>query len=199
MSSAQLAGREPLPDPLPGGARLFGDQVAALAPAAREVAEVAAVESDLAVILRATSGRAALAEAEASGLLQATGTAVRFRHPLIRAAILEQVTPARRREIHATVAELTEGDRRAWHRAAAQLGPSEPVAEALTKAATQAAARGGYGDAAAALARAADLTPGPSPGRPASRTPPTRPGWAGCPARRSPTSPRRASRPRPRR
>ncbi|MFI9596391.1 AAA family ATPase [Nonomuraea sp. NPDC052265] len=54
LTPAQLAGREPLPDPLPGGARLFGDRVAALSASARLAALVAAVEGDLDVVLRAT-------------------------------------------------------------------------------------------------------------------------------------------------
>ncbi|NUS83551.1 MAG: ATP-binding protein, partial [Streptomyces sp.] len=54
LTPAQLAGREPLPDPLPGGARLFGEQVAALSAAARLLALVAAVAADLGLVLRAT-------------------------------------------------------------------------------------------------------------------------------------------------
>ncbi|MGO4430148.1 LuxR family transcriptional regulator, partial [Streptomyces sp. MCAF7] len=51
LTPAQLAGREPLPDPLPGGARLFGEQVAALSAAARLLALVAAVAADLGLVL----------------------------------------------------------------------------------------------------------------------------------------------------
>ncbi|MFI7468774.1 LuxR C-terminal-related transcriptional regulator [Nonomuraea sp. NPDC049646] len=187
LTPAQLAGREPLPDPLPGGARLFGDRVAALSAAARLAALVAAVEGDLGAVLRATgrlltdhadqpgtrnapstpapmeaeAGRGALAELEEGGLVEVSGTGVRFRHPLIRSAVHEAASAAEVRRVHAVLAELTEGDRRAWHLAGAALGQDEEVAAALVTAAGRARDRGGYGAAATALARAAELTPEP--------------------------------------
>ncbi|MFI7694632.1 LuxR C-terminal-related transcriptional regulator [Nonomuraea sp. NPDC049655] len=174
LTPAQLAGREPLPDPLPGGARLFGDRVAALSAAARLAALVAAVEGDLDVVLRATgrllaeraesepeAGRAALAELEEGGLAEVSGAGVRFRHPLIRSAVHEAAAPAEVRRAHAVLAELTADDRRAWHLAGAALGQDEEVAAALVAAAGRARDRGGYGAAATALARAAELTPEP--------------------------------------
>ncbi|WP_433509720.1 LuxR C-terminal-related transcriptional regulator [Nonomuraea sp. CA-143628] len=174
LTRAQLAGREPLPDPLPGGARLFGDRVAALSAPARLVALAAAVEADLDLVLRATdrlfaeqatqsgtSTRAALAELEESGLAGVSGTSVRFRHPLIRSAVHEAAAPADVRHVHAVLAELASDDRRAWHLAEAALGQDERVAAALVAAAERARDRGGYGAAATALARAAELTPEP--------------------------------------
>ncbi|MEV4080274.1 ATP-binding protein [Nonomuraea fuscirosea] len=172
LSPAQLAGREPLPDPLPGGAQLFGEQVAALSPQARQVALLAAVEGDLDLVLRAAArmglstdsgrvephdaahapggssadagraeshdrapvltssstdaGRVALHELEAAGLVLVSGAGVRFRHPLIRSAVHEAAAPADRRAVHAVLGGLCEGDRRAWHLAAAG-GPAEPA------------------------------------------------------------------------
>ncbi|WP_433174693.1 LuxR C-terminal-related transcriptional regulator [Actinoallomurus sp. CA-150999] len=176
LTPAQLAGREPLPEPLPGGARLFGDRVAALSAPARLVALVATVEADLDPVLRATdrlfaeeairpaentTGRVALAELEGAGLAGVSGTSVRFRHPLIRSAIHEVAAPADVRRVHAVLAELTSDDRRAWHLAGAALGHDEQVAAALVAAAERARDRGGYGAAATALARAAELTPEP--------------------------------------
>ncbi|NYI03948.1 helix-turn-helix transcriptional regulator [Allostreptomyces psammosilenae] len=182
LTPAQLAGRAPLPDPLPGGARLFGDRVAALSAPARLLALVAATDAELDVALRATDrlsagqplppgentehtegriGPTALAELEGSGLAQLAGTRVRFRHPLVRAAVHEAATPAEVRRVHAVLAELTEGDGRAWHLAGAATGPDEHVAAELVAAAERARDRGGYGTAATALARAAELTPEP--------------------------------------
>ncbi|WP_460339524.1 AAA family ATPase [Actinoallomurus acanthiterrae] len=176
LTPAQLAGREPLPEPLPGGARLFGDRVAALSAPARLVALVAAVEADLGQVLRATdrlfaeeairpaentAGRVALAELEGAGLAGVSGTSVRFRHPLIRSAVHEAAAPADVRRVHAVLAELTADDRRAWHLAGAALGQDEQVAAALVAAAERARDRGGYGAAATALTRAAELTPEP--------------------------------------
>ncbi|MET9251418.1 AAA family ATPase [Nonomuraea sp. NPDC003709] len=181
LGPGQLAGREPLPDPLPGGTQLFGEQVAALPDDARLVALLAAVESDLDLVLRAAArigagrpaphglgaagaaetGRAALHELEVAGLVRVEGASVRFRHPLIRSAVHEAAAPASRRAAHEALAGLSEGDRRAWHLAAAVLGQDESVAAALTETAARARDRGGYGDAATALARAAELTPAP--------------------------------------
>ncbi|MEU6786235.1 AAA family ATPase [Nonomuraea angiospora] len=178
LSPGQLAGREPLPDPLPGGTQLFGEQVAALPDDARLVALLAAVESDLDLVLRAAArmgagratphglgaagaGRVALHELEVAGLVRVEGASVRFRHPLIRSAVHEAAAPAARRAAHEALAGLSEGDRRAWHLAAAALGQDESVAAALAETAARARDRGGYGDAATALARAAELTPAP--------------------------------------
>ncbi|MEV4573756.1 LuxR family transcriptional regulator [Nonomuraea jabiensis] len=165
LRPGQLAGREPLPDPLPGGTQLFGEQVAALSDDARLVALLAAVESDLDLVLRASgavgAGRVALQELEVAGLVRVEGASVRFRHPLIRSAVHEAAAPASRRAAHEALAGLSEGDRRAWHLAAAALGQDESVAAALADTAARARDRGGYGDAATALARAAELTPAP--------------------------------------
>ncbi|GGU91143.1 transcriptional regulator [Actinomadura cremea] len=173
LTPAQLAGRVPLPDPPPGGARLFGDRVAALSAPARLVALIAAVEAGLDQVLQAADrllaernaagrdGRTALAELEEAGLADVSGMSVRFRHPLVRSAVHEAAAPADVRRAHAVLAELTEGDRRARHLAGAALGRDERVAGALVAAAERARDRGGYGTAATALARAAELTPEP--------------------------------------
>ncbi|PZG16141.1 ATP-binding protein [Nonomuraea aridisoli] len=177
LSPAQLDGREPLPDPLPGGSRLFGEQVTALPDEARQVALLAALDGDLGLVSRAAArlgvGREALDELEAAGLARVTGASVRFRHPLVRSAVYESATPAVRRDAHAMLAAVAdegageraeggaEGDRRAWHLAAAALGPDEAVAGALARAAARARDCGGYGDSATALTRAAELTPDP--------------------------------------
>ena len=51
----RLAGRAPLPDPLPGGEQLFGEQVARLSGDARRVLLVASLESDLSLVLYAAA------------------------------------------------------------------------------------------------------------------------------------------------
>ncbi|MEV5560082.1 LuxR C-terminal-related transcriptional regulator [Nonomuraea wenchangensis] len=162
LSPAQLAGQAPLPDPLPGGAQLFGEQVARLSPDARRFLLLASLEAELALVVRAAGAAGeVLHEVEAAGLVTVADGAVRFRHPLVRSAVHAAATSAEVRAAHVTLAGLVAGDRRALHLAAAALGPDETVAAELTAAAGRARTRGGHGDAATALARAAELTPDP--------------------------------------
>jgi DNA-binding CsgD family transcriptional regulator len=102
---------------------------------------------------------AALAEAEEAGLVT-SGSRTTFAHPLARSAIYHAAPPADRRDVHRVLAETTiEPVRRAWHLAAAASGPDEAVARALEQASATARSRGGAYAQAAALARAATLTP----------------------------------------
>src|SRR5215475_1264061 len=144
LTAAQLAGRSPLPDPLPVGAGV----------------ERAAHRLGL--------DAAAVGPAEAARLLRAEGARVEFRHPLVRSAVYRAATFAERRAVHLALAgaldEAGQADRRAWHRAAAAVAPDDVVAGELERSAGRARARGGYAAAAAALERAAELT-GPEPAR----------------------------------
>ena len=110
-------------------------------------------------------GVEAAAAAEAAGLITRNG-GIRFRHPLIRAAVYRNVTVAERRRVHAALASAITGpaadDYRAWHRAHAADAPDEQVADELERSAERARGRGGVSAAAAFLAYAADLTPDPT-------------------------------------
>lgn len=167
LTEDQREGRAPLPDPLPGGALLFGEEVAALSDNARLAGLVAAVEGsgNLAVIMRAARildvDPASLVEVEEAGLVSGEGSAIRFKHPLVRSAFHDNASSVRLRGVHAALAEVLEGDRRAWHLAAATVGTDERVAHELAKSAKNAGERGGYADAATALVRAAQLTADP--------------------------------------
>jgi DNA-binding CsgD family transcriptional regulator len=107
-------------------------------------------------------GPEAATPAEAAELLE-IGSAVRFRHPLVRSAAYRAASPARRRSVHAALADATDPevdpDRRVWHLAQATLGLDETVAAELVSSAERARARGGVAAAAAFLERAAALTP----------------------------------------
>ncbi|MFF0465634.1 helix-turn-helix transcriptional regulator [Streptomyces mexicanus] len=99
--------------------------------------------------------------AERAGLVRQDGPRIVFRHPLIRSALYHAASFEERREAHLALAELLseEPDRRAWHLAAATTRPDEDVSAVLQQTADRARIRGGYAAAAAALERAAELSP----------------------------------------
>jgi DNA-binding CsgD family transcriptional regulator len=102
--------------------------------------------------------------AERSGLIVVDGGRLRFRHPLVRSAVYQAATSGERRQAHRALADVldsgTDADRHAWHRAASVDGPDAGVVADLDAAADRAERRGGFAAAAAAHARAAELTDG---------------------------------------
>jgi len=128
-----------------------------------------------ALLLAAAAGTARLSDvpglgdpeiwvpAEQAGLVRVEGGQVRLRHPLVRSAVQQAATFAERRAAHLTLAAALahEPDRRAWHLAAAALGPDAETADALAESARRFRDRGGHAAAATALERAAELTPDP--------------------------------------
>ncbi|MHA6764577.1 helix-turn-helix transcriptional regulator [Streptacidiphilus sp. PAMC 29251] len=102
-----------------------------------------------------------LRAAEEAGLVRVeAGTRLVFRHPLLRAAVLQRAPLVQRLATHRALAEvLTDDRRRVWHLALAATGPDERLAAELERTAEHAARRGGHTGAAAAYERAARLSP----------------------------------------
>lgn len=130
---------------------------------------VAAAEStgDASVVRSAASALtvadSASSAAERAQLVSVHGS-VRFRHPLVQAAVYNSAADPDRRRVHGALREETAArglrELAAWHAAAASSGLSAEVSEELVAVADLAAARGGLGTRARLLARAADLAPG---------------------------------------
>ena len=144
---------------------LIGARLAALDPAAEEVAVVAAALSQptvpvLMAALGADHARVGLDHARSTGVLELTGDSVRFAHPLLAAAAYGRADPERRRRVHARLAEVVvEPEGRALHLARSAAGPDEAIARALEDGATLAARRGASEVAAELAEEAARLTP----------------------------------------
>jgi DNA-binding CsgD family transcriptional regulator/DNA replicative helicase MCM subunit Mcm2 (Cdc46/Mcm family) len=164
LTAAQLAGKAPLPDPLPLPGeleRIFADRIRELPRRARTTALVcaAAGSADLATILRAATALGAGETLDSlDGILRADGT---FRHPLVRSAAYYSASSAERRAAHRALAAVSDSDRRAWHLAEAATGPDAEVAAALEASAERTLRRSGYAAAADALERAARLSVDP--------------------------------------
>jgi DNA-binding CsgD family transcriptional regulator len=167
LTDEQRRGLQPFePAPAPGGALwdAFGRQIELLDPDARAAVLIAASSLDRAlgpVVLACRDlgiGPAALERAEAAGIVALDDDRVVFAHPLLRAVAYQGAPAPERRRAHTALAERTDPDASAWHRASAALGPDDAVADALEAAADRATARGAYTTVADALERAAELT-----------------------------------------
>ena len=100
--------------------------------------------------------------AEARGVIAVGEPGVwTFPHPLLRTAALDLVPPHLRRRVHAALAAAAVGNfpRHAFHLAAAAVGPSKEVGDALAELAHDAELQGGQTMAAGILQQAAELTP----------------------------------------
>ena len=174
LSAAELAGGFGLPDAPPLASRIersFLGRLQSLPVRTQRLLLAAAAEPTGDVMLlwhaaeRLGVGADAAAPAEAAGLIE-LGARVRFRHPLLRAAVYRAAAVPDRREVHRALAEATDPgadpDRQAWHHAHAATGPDEAVAGKLERSAARAQGRGGVAAAAAFLQRSAELTPDPA-------------------------------------
>ncbi|HEY6584510.1 MAG TPA: LuxR C-terminal-related transcriptional regulator [Gaiellaceae bacterium] len=174
LTGDQLAGEEPFPYTLPltsSVERLFLVQVRELPEQARRLLLVVAADHTgrIAPVLEAAQALSippnALDLLQTTGLAFVRGPGIELRHPLVGSAVYQAAPLTERQATHLALAAAlpndAEADQRAWHRAAAAVGPSSEIADELERTATRARLRSGYAAAAAALARAAELSPDP--------------------------------------
>jgi len=156
-----VAPGEPLPVPATLN-ELVRDRLAGIPARAREAALGVSALSRPTVELvaaAATGGAAALEQAAAAGVLEVDEGRVRFSHPLLASVVYAQTPPARRRELHARLAEVVDDpDEQALHLALAASGPDARVAATVEDAARRARARGAPQAAAELWDRARTLT-----------------------------------------
>ena len=157
-----------LPLPLTDRLRtLFAARLASLPPNTRKALLLVAVADRADRMAMASAARylrpEVLAPAEELGLISVDARGPRFRHPLGRSAVYHGESFATRAAAHLEMAALLDErpDRQAWHLAAAALAPNEDIASLLATTAAEAGHRGGPAATAAALQRAADLSPDP--------------------------------------
>lgn len=175
LTRAQLSGAEPLPSQLHLTSRvegLFVDRSRRLPPPVQTVLLLAAADdSGEPAVVRRAAAALGLADADLqaavdSGLLVEGAASLSLRHPLVRSAVYQAATGARRRAVHRALADALSGhrdpDREAWHRAAAAEGPDPEVVAALERAGARAQRRGGYVASLAAYERAATLCDDPA-------------------------------------
>jgi hypothetical protein len=167
LSQAQLAGNEPIEEPLAVGRtlrRALGHRLVGLSSEVQHGLLLAAasgseeVQTVLHALAAAGLDVSVLDAAEAAGVLAVADERFEFRHPLLRAAVYSEASGPERRSAHAVLARVTDGEARAWHRARAVVGEDEAVAAELEEVGLDARGRGAPAAAAAALERAARLS-----------------------------------------
>lgn len=157
---------------LPLTARLeqaFTDRMSGLPAVTRSLLLIAAVNDGDTIdeilaagrhILSSEPGLDDLVPAIDAQLITVDGSALRFRHALVRSAVAEGASLPERHAVHQAFAEVLPAgtDRQVWHRAAATTGPDESVAAELEAAANRAAGRGAMVTAQAGFEDAARLS-----------------------------------------
>ena len=144
---------------------LVHDRLELLPRSAREATEIAAALSRptralIDAVADSGDSGAAIEAAATAGIVELEGDRVRFAHPLLASITYEQIPPARRRALHARLAEiLGDPEERALHLALAVDHPDAAVAAALDEAARRARARGAPASAAELWEQARRLTP----------------------------------------
>lgn len=181
LEQVPLATLERTSGPLPAPVDLasaVAARYASVRPSAQELVAAAAVlgrrctVADLYVLSRVQDSGEAVAEAVQAGLLEevagAESAEVGFPHVLVRSAIYHDLSPDRRRRLHARAASVTSGRAALGHRFAAATEPDAELAADLERDGRTELAERRLASAGQQLARAAQLTP-PGPLRQARR------------------------------
>ncbi|WP_328760437.1 ATP-binding protein [Streptomyces sp. NBC_00271] len=169
-------GAHPSPSFMPLTARLeaaFAGRISQLAPSTSAAVLVAAVDSggEVSHVIAAasvlTGHEVSIGDLEAAaeaGLLRFDEMRIRFRHPLVRSAVLQSHGATRRQAAHAALATVLADEpyRRTWHRAQAIVGPDDEIADELETSHEIALHRGSPISAIWALERSAQLTAEPA-------------------------------------
>jgi DNA-binding CsgD family transcriptional regulator len=176
LAAMPPAARGPRTDPLSIAAPLsprlehaFADRLHELPGPSRDAVLVAALASDDSVqeTLAATAllseqdvTTAVLEPLESLGLLRYDETSIRFAHPLVKPAVAQRESLARRQAAHRALghAVVVSSYRRAWHRANGTAGRDESVAADLELNSSVSIRRGDPAAAVMALERAAQLS-----------------------------------------
>jgi DNA-binding CsgD family transcriptional regulator len=151
----------PVPDSL---AALTAERISELPARTQEAVLLAAAAFEPTADTLAAAGvrdpAKALRLAVSHDIVEMSGGAIRFAHPLLAQAALASVDPPTLRGIHARLAKASSSeDARARHLGEAADGPTEAAAEALDAAATRARDRGATLDAVSLYEHASTLTP----------------------------------------
>jgi DNA-binding CsgD family transcriptional regulator len=171
LTAEELAEWAYAPEPIPVGRRLkdrYLRRVRRLPADAQKFLLLAAadVSGNLGLLRQAAaeagiSADAAEKAAETAGLIEVSGSSVRFWHPLIRAAVYYGAADADRRRAHHLLglAAGSDAEGRLWHRAAAAARRDESLAADLEAAAKRASDRGAWTSAVGLMRRSVALTP----------------------------------------
>lgn len=171
LTPDQRTGRTALPAVLPIGDRLvdsFGTQLSQLPAPTLTALGAAALESDddltlvAAALARVDGTLEDLGPAESAGVVELGEGRVRWRHPLVRAAVLHLLDVSSQRNLHRALAgaatEAGRHERALWHLSESVFGPDDGVAAQMARLGEAAMRRGALPAAAKAFEQAARLT-----------------------------------------
>ena len=168
LPPAVLAGRAPLPDPLPADGILAGvvlPRVRALADDTRKLVELLAVAGDAEwpAVAHAMADRVeqALADAEAEGLVAVVNGTPTLVHRLLGSVVRSGLSGAHERRLHRRLAEAPELHEpiRLTHLAASTVGPDPDLADRMAALADRLVANGDHERAGHLREQAAALVP----------------------------------------